>query len=343
MAKVIVEKGLAEAIKSLRTQNGVASKDLADALGKSKSYVSKLEAGKIRTIDSEELIKCFKFISKEEELDEILEQVFKSVSIKYSRKEIEQMLWLDNFDTVYRRIPIPAGFAETYKKRLDESGITYETLTEEINKNLFIPEGEKQLKSIPDNEWFQAGKNTYIKMKVFPEQVESLLTGKCKKTNYVFLLAIVLYYLRLTEYKEVESFEPELTREISKRAQTILEEYKVYTLSRKSEIVEKAVNSQELLDRLSSHEKENANVIGQFNPLLHLYSYYDVEAANRLIREFTDNMTWDAPFIMEIAGLPFYKLENCSFRLKKKLLNKIRELLNESLKLPEPEKRREEY
>ena len=343
MAKVVVDKGLAETIKAIRTQNGVASKDLADALGKSRSYVSKLEASEIHTIDSEILIRCFKFISKEEELDEILEQVFKTVSIKYSRKEIEQMLWIDNFDTVYRRIPVPMGFVETYRRQLEESGISYETLAEEINKNLFIPDTERQLASIPYNEWYQSGKNTYIKMKVFPEQIEALLTGKWKKTNYVFLLAIVLYYLRLTEYHEIVEFDPKLTEEIEKKAQKLLEDYKVYTFSRKGEIVEQAVNSQELLDRLSSHEVENANVIGQFNPLLYLYSYYDVEAANRLIKEFTDNMVWDAPFIMEIAGLPFHKLENSSFRLKKELLNKIRELLNDAMNLPEAEKRREEY
>ena len=343
MAKVVVEKGLAEAIKTVRIQNGIAAKDLADALGKSRSYISKLEAGEIHSIDSEELIKCFQFISKEEELDEILEQVFKTVSIKYSRKEIDQMLWLDNFDKVYRRVPVPVGFAETYRGMLLESGITYERLAEEINKNIFIPESERNIKGIPDNEWFQAGKNTYIKMKVFPEQIEAILTGKINKANYVLLLAIVLYYLRLTEYKEVDTFDSEQTTEISKKAQTILEQYKVYTLSRKSEIVEQAVNAQELRERLSAHEMENANVIGQFNPLLHLYSYYDVEAANRLIREFTENMAWDAPFIMQVAGLPFYKLENSSFRLKKELLDKIRVLLKEALNLPDAEKRREEY
>ena len=152
MAKVIVDRGLADVIRSLRIQNSIAAKDLAVELGKSRSYVSKLENGSIQTIDSDELEKCLRFISHENEIDEVLEQVYKTVSIKFSRNEIENMLWLYNFDTVYRRIPIPEGFASTYSKLLLDHDITIERLAEAINSNVFIPEGILNNKEVVDKQ-----------------------------------------------------------------------------------------------------------------------------------------------------------------------------------------------
>ncbi len=343
MAKIIVDQGLSETIKSIRTQNSIPAKDLAEALGRSRSYVSKLESGGIASIDSEELIKCLKFISEETEFNEIVDRVFKTVSIRFSQQERDRMLWLDNFDMVYRMIPIPEGFSQTYSRILRENGITIEELATAINENIFIPEEILKNPNVPIEQWFSNGESSYIKMNVSPERIRTILSGKKEKSNYITLLAIVLYTLRLTEYKNVKEFNQPVGDEIRTKARDTLEYYKIYTLSRKTEMIEKAANAQEVYERLSKHDIENVDIMQQFNPLLYLYSYYDIASANKLIGGFTKNMEWDAPFIMEIAGLPFYKLENSSFRLKKELLDKIRDLLKDALNLPEAEKRREEY
>lgn len=343
MAKVIVDKGLAETIKSLRMQNGIAAKDLALTLDKSRSYVSKLENGEIASINSEDLIKGLRFISKESEIDDIIDKVLKTVSIRYTKDEIDRMLWIDNFDKVDRLIPIPDGFAQTYTEILQNNVISIERLVDEINSNLFIPHSILKKRGIPTGRWFKEGDSVYIKMKVSFDDIYLILSGKKKKSNYVILLAIVLYSLRLTEYKDFHEFDHDTTIEILDKATTILENYKVYTLTKKVEIIETAVDTPEVIERLSKHDQDNVSVIGQFNPLLHLYSYYDVASANRLISEFTKNMEWEAPFIMEIAGLPFYELGQCSYRIKKELLEEIRSLLREKCALPEAEKKKEKY
>lgn len=343
MAKIIVDQGLAETIRSIRTQNNIQAKDLASELGKSRSYVSKLENGGIATIDSDELFKCLKFISKETELDEILDRVFKTVSIIFTQKERERMLWLDNFDMVYRIIPIPKEYSKHYSEILKENDITVEELADAINQNIFIPREILKKPNIPIEQWFGDGENTYIKMYITPQEIDDILTGRQEKSNYVRLLAIVLYTLRLTEYKETDVIDIIQSDEIRVRARDTLECYKIYTLLRKTEIVERAANAQEIYERLSKHDLDNVKIMNRFNPLLSLYSYYDIASANRLIDEFTKNMEWDAPFVMEIAGLPFYKLEHCSFRLKSELLEKIQNLLSEMLELPDEEKKREEY
>ena len=52
MPKIVVTDKLADTIKMMRMQNGIKSKDLAEHLGKTPGYVSKLEKCKINiTID----------------------------------------------------------------------------------------------------------------------------------------------------------------------------------------------------------------------------------------------------------------------------------------------------
>ena len=298
MTKIIVDQGLSETIKSIRTQNNIQAKDLAEKLRKSRSYVSKLENGGISTIDSEVLIECLKFISKEEELDDLLNRVFKTVSIRFSQQERDRMVWLYNFDTVNRLIPIPEEFSDTYFKTLKDNGITVEELSNAINQNIFIPKEIIDKPNLPKEQWFSDDGGTYIIMEVSPVNIQSILSGDQEKSNYVTLLAIVLYTLRLTEYKEINDFSGASGDEIRTRAKDTLEYYKIYTLERKTELIEKAANAQEVYERLSKHDLDNANVINQFNPLLLLYSYFDVVSANRLISEFTKNMEWDAPFII---------------------------------------------
>lgn len=342
MAKVVVDQGLSETIKTIRIQNGVAAKDLAERLGKSRSYVSKLENGGIGTIDSDELVDALKFVSGNNKIDEVLENVFKTVSIRYTIDEINHMIWLYNFDTVYRRIPIPKDFTQSYSELLRQNDISYEELADEINKNLFIPR-EINTTDYTENVWFQFKNGTYIIMKTTGDKIKDILEGKKEKASYVILFAIALYFLRLTEYKHINTFTDDIIQEMNEKVRDILTYYKIYTLSGKQEMIDKATNAEEIMNSLSLHEKNNIEVMNRFNPLIQLYSYYDVVSANKLISEFTKNLEWEAPFVMEIAGLPFYKLGHCSFRLKKQILDDIRELLQKAMDLPENEKKREEY
>ena len=48
--KFYITSELALLIKTLRTQNKIPSKELADRIGKSNSYISKLESGDVKNI-----------------------------------------------------------------------------------------------------------------------------------------------------------------------------------------------------------------------------------------------------------------------------------------------------
>ena len=48
MPKIVVTDKLADTIKMMRMQNGIKSKDLAEHLGKTPGYVSKLEKQEVK-------------------------------------------------------------------------------------------------------------------------------------------------------------------------------------------------------------------------------------------------------------------------------------------------------
>lgn len=62
MARYDVTPELASIIKSTRIVNNVTAKSVAEHIGKSQSYISKLEKGGIKSIEENELISIFKFI-----------------------------------------------------------------------------------------------------------------------------------------------------------------------------------------------------------------------------------------------------------------------------------------
>ena len=77
MAKVYVTQELAETIKSIRLQNKILSKDLANIIDKSPSYVTKLEKGEIQTIDIDELNKIFNYIIGDDtSFDETIQKIY---------------------------------------------------------------------------------------------------------------------------------------------------------------------------------------------------------------------------------------------------------------------------
>ena len=55
MPRAVVTPELTEILRSIRLQNKIQAKLLAEHIGKSPAYISKLESGNIQTIDTREL------------------------------------------------------------------------------------------------------------------------------------------------------------------------------------------------------------------------------------------------------------------------------------------------
>ncbi len=345
MPKIIVDKKLADTLKSMRVERKMQAKTLADKWGKKAPYISKLENGLIKSIEVEDLIRCLQVIVGTDNRDEFIEELLKTVSFKFSKKEIEKLLWIDNFDTVYRRIPIPEGLVSDIVLRLQSHGISVSQLVDQINSNEFISESMREDAKLPLNEWFNSTDRPCIKMRLAYSDVERILNRESKKANYVTLLAICLYLTRLIEYSQVDTYglSSEIYDKMNQQVTTYLESHRIYTLSRKVELIEQAESEEEIHARLSLHDQENIEIIQDAQQALVFYSNFDVATANETIQQFAQNMHWDSPFIMQIAGMPFSKLDQCSFYIKRNIIEQIRKILDDALKIPAEERRMERY
>ena len=72
-------------------------------------------------------------------------------------------------------------------------------------------------------------------------------------------------------------------------------------------------------------------------------SDFDVDEANTTLTAFNKNLEWDPAFMMKLISLPFDQLGGASLSFTQKLLDDIREVLNNSLEAPEEEKNRKIY
>ena len=189
MPRAIVTPSLAETLRSIRLQNKIQAKQLASHIGKSPAFVSKLENGSIQTIDTEELNSILQFISGQEPPVELAEQIYKSLKLKYSAKEIEEQLWFVNYDTVECLLPIPNELIEDFNSRIDRLGITRHYLTSRINANEAISDEENNDRSIPYNQWYhqeRLGGNAHsIKIRLPEEQLNKILDKEYDIAPYV--------------------------------------------------------------------------------------------------------------------------------------------------------------
>ena len=152
MPKIVVTDKLADTFKMLRMQNGIKSKDLAEHLGKTPGYVSKLEEQEVKNIELETVESIFSFLLGEDyKKTEIWEQIYASLQIKYSKAEIDEEIWFSNFDTVYRYIPIPETIIDYFNEKIVSLNITREYLLQRINANEALSEDEIKDEKIKPN------------------------------------------------------------------------------------------------------------------------------------------------------------------------------------------------
>ena len=129
MARYDVTPELASIIKSTRIVNNVTAKSVAEHIGKSQSYISKLEKGGIKSIEENELISIFKFILVSEEnfqdfLSNSLSEIISSTTLRYNDDEINNQCWFLNFDQTLRLIPIPPKIIDELNTKIKDNNIS---------------------------------------------------------------------------------------------------------------------------------------------------------------------------------------------------------------------------
>ena len=353
MAKYDVTPELGEIIKTVRIQNHVSAKSIAEHIGKSQSYVSKLEKGAIKTIKEEELTSIFRYIlgsqkNFQEFLDSALGTIFETLELRYSDEEIDEQIWFDNYDTVLRQIPLPNELINSINDRMRSIGLSVETLCARINANEGIAPEVAQLEKYPFNVWCpyvvdQKIKYSFIKMQVTVSEVTSILEGRISTSNYVTLLAIVYYLTKIEKCGERVNISESEESSIKNCAKEYLNYYRFFSIAEKNKLRRQAHSKAEQDALLSSFDQENNNLINSVLTAFKLYSEIDITFVNRSLKAFVSNLKWDPGYMMRLLSIPFSELEISSFTVKKQMLSEIEAVANRFGDLPSEQKVLETY
>lgn len=353
MAKFDVTPELGEIIKTVRMQNHVSAKSIAEHIGKSQSYMSKLEKGAIKTIQEEELTSIFRFILGSQKnfqgfLDSALGKIFDTLVIRYSDDDIDKQIWFDNYDTVIRQIPLPIDLIKNINDRMRSIGLSIEALCARINANEGIPSEVEQIEKYPFNEWCPYVVDhkfmySFIKMQVTASEVTSILEGRISTSNYVTLLAIVYYLTKIEKCGErVNISEPEESS-IKICTKEYLNQYRFFSIAEKNKLRRQAHSKAEQDALLSSFDQENNSLINGILTAFKLYSEIDITFVNKSLKAFVSNLKWDPGYMMRLLSIPFSELEISSFTVKKQMLSEIETIANRFGNLPSEQKALETY
>lgn len=344
MAKYDVTPELADILKSTRIQNHVTSKSVAMHIGKSQSYMSKLEKGEIKTIQEAELTSIFRFIFGNEKgfqefLETTLSRIYDSLELRFSDKEIEEQLWLQNYDTVLRRIPIPEELVDNLKKRIVSLNISYEELCRRINANEHLSLEINDNAQYPYNEWkaFVINhqiKYHFIKMKISSREIKEIFNKEIKSTNYVTMLAITNYLIKIERNDRVVNVSNEESDIIMHQAIDILNYYRFFSISERNKL-RNQINSQSERDRLlSNFDRYNANLLNKIISAFRLFSDLDLMKSNEYLDKFSKNLEWDIGFMMSLISVGFSDLDEISYATKKQMLHDIQNVVKKYSESP---------
>ena len=348
MSRAIVTIELAETLRNIRLHNKIQAKTLAQHLGKSPAYISKLERGNIQTIDNRELYSILEFIgSSGDDSPELAEQIYASLKFKYSTKEIEEQLWFLNYDTVERQIPIPESLVDEINRHIESANISHQFLITRINANEALSPEELDDDNIPYNQWYHQsdmGANAQkIKINLSESQMDRILEKKLDVSPYVFVFCILFYVLKIEQYDDKVVLSDDENTDLMKKTTNILTEHKFFSIAEKNALIAEKQSKEEVLELLSSFDKSNIEIVNDIVSRFGFASEYNIKTTNEQLKKLNQNMNWDLGFMLRIMSLDFTLLKKSSVSNKKNLIAAIEQLLTEYSEIPDSQNRIESY
>lgn len=334
MSRVIITNELSDTIRDFRIRNNIQSTDLSLQLNKSPAFVSRIEKGKVKTIDSETLYKLLKCLIREESDTQIAEDIYRSLTIRYSSEEIKKQLWFTNFDTVKCYIPIPSSLIDDINDKISLMDISREYLLYRINTNEAIPDDEINDTSIPNNIWYISNKDGRINIKVLiKSEILNAILDKVKiSMPYIYIMAISYYLFKIEKYGEKTEITNDEYFELMEKVTEYLNSFKFYSVSEKNKLLASSKSQEEYRQILNSFDVENYELVNRILSLIRYASDRNITDTNDKLKLLYKNMSWDLGFMLKALSLDYYKLDSLSFTEKKSLIGEINDLISSYLK-----------
>ena len=343
--KLKVTPELATLIKTLRTQNNVSAKDLAFHMGKSPSYLSKLEGGTVKYIQKSDLTDILTFISEGEDFfEEILPNALRVLQSFMQPERIIAQPWLMQYDVIERKITVPGEMVIDMKRRIKELHTNISEIVEYINENF----DSEMSNAFPANEVvemdYQGTRRILIRAQVSEKEVEKIFSPQETVTDYIIIDYLVYIIFRFELFgKEKRKMPPEKASEVLRYTDAYMEHYEIRSLTGFMHIISSDEFIERQLPTVSIFQSANTVLMNEIIDFFEEAETRNALNMTKVLKNFHEMIMWDPAFTLKILGLPFAELEGLSFQQKKKLAEEISELLDKYDKMSELEKKWENY
>ena len=346
MPKIVVTPELASTIKHLRLQQSIASKDVAAQINKSPSYVSRLESGNIRTVEVQTPSEVLGFLSGGDiESEETISKLYDTLTLQFSKDEIEKQIWFANYDTVGRKIPIPDSLIEDILSRMSAHQISRSYLLQRINANEALSESERNDKSIEYNVWYAKGSSGMhsIKMLLSVQILDGILDRKITSAPYVIMQSIVFYILKISKHSDVAEINDFENNELMRASVDLLNSHRFYSIFEKNKLLNSVRSIDEIEQIFSSYEVDNISTIQSIIKKILQAADVDLSTVSGRLKEFDNNLACDVWFMLKIISLKYCDLSSLSTTKKKDFIAETEALIEKFGSMPEDQKAVEIY
>ncbi len=319
MPQVNMTIELGNAIKELRAANKVRSKDISSAINKSPTYVSKLEHGEIQKIDYDDLMKIFHTIFPDERSFETkFEEFIGKCTLKYSEDEREREVWLQNFDTVYRKIPVPSELVDYCNEQLAQMKVSITEVVARVNLNEDIKKYNLDLTKYKKNINYWENEHNFILMDIDLDVMQKILSKEIVVTNYVTMESFIYNLLKYT----ITDFEQAHLQAIE-----ILTKFKFYSIVAKSRKLHETHSKEEADAILTDFDKVNQSVRNRINHHIGKFTTLDIKYANEKLAALSNNFDADPSLTIAYLGINLSSLKDLDVETKRSFLKDISDLI----------------
>lgn len=343
MIKFQVTQELTTLLKMLRTQNHISATDLATHIGKSVSYISKLENHQIKTIQEKELTSILSFITVGEDFfADKYPSIIQLLSTFIEPEQIIRQLWLIHYEAFLRPVTIPEAVIEDFTKRLNRLHTTAEEFVDRIN----ACEDFKYLKKLPPNQIVEVSyhnkKSIFIHFVIDKNAFVTFLNHQPTFLRQSDLFRIVLQFYR-EELLPGVAINDENEDMILNHTVTYLEHYNLCPMIYQCFMPSPQELHTSLLSMKQSYASNSSKQISEKLQLLQETVSAGELGTITAMETLQENLNWDPAFTLKILNIPFHELESMSFHFKKELLDEINAIFQKYKNIPEIEKSLEKY
>lgn len=297
-------------LKNFRIENKVTAKSITEKYNKAASYISKLENGDIKKIDSNFLIDLCNYISGNKDGFKLF---LNKLSQNYRDFSNESKIILTNIDDLVYEHTVPSNLIDNMRQYISKHNLSIPQIADVINSNSDISDIPDYSKH-PKNIWYDKDNNIdniTIKLDVPSSYIEDLLNGKTTTVHRIIMEAILYSMYKCGGEKN--------SRDVA------FNELKAYhILPRRSVTI---VTPNEIAELFNGLEPDTTDAFKEIVTGLKVITVVTKDYGKRKIKQIRNNLSVDPGFSFAYMSIDITKLEKKDKDKKTEFLKELKSLV----------------